>query len=86
MAAISLGTDVDASRGEKVGNFKKILISDHAAGVSNRQLRGDVKIEVQPNAYCVRSHLGGRGGDLRTMTGTLYVCKHDCQLQNRQAH
>ena len=71
MAAINLGTDVDAPRGEnhgEYGNFKKILISDHAAGVPNRQLRGDVKIEVQPKASCVRHHLGGCGGDLRTMT------------------
>ena len=53
MAAISLGTDVDAPRGEnygEYGNFKKILISNHAAGVPNRQLRGDVKIEVQTPA------------------------------------
>ena len=68
MAAISVGTDVDAPRGEKKETPRKILISDHAAGVPNRQLRVDVKIEVQPNACCVRHHLGGCGGDLRTMT------------------
>ena len=47
MAAINLGTDVDAPRGEKMETSRKILISDHAAGVPNRQLRGVVKIEVK---------------------------------------
>ena len=40
MAAISLGTDVDAPRGETMETSRKD--EEHAAGVPNRQLRGVV--------------------------------------------
>jgi hypothetical protein len=86
MAAINLGTDVDAPRGEKMENSRKDEYQKMRLGHPTVSCKGGVKIQAQPNPCYVRHHLGGCGGGLRTMTWTPYVCKRECQLQNGQAH
>ena len=68
MAAINLGTDVDAPRGEKMENSRKDEYQKMRLGQPTVSCKGGVKIQAQPNACWVRHHLGGCGGGLRTMT------------------
>ena len=50
MAAISLGTDVDAPRGEKMETSRKDEYQTMRLGCPAASCKGGVKIQAQPNA------------------------------------